>query len=59
MLIVVGIGLIIAQMWIEVTIPAQDFAQRGEGVRLDNLILFLYCGYMARKPRIHYPGACY
>ena len=29
LLIVVGIGLIIVQMWIEVTMPAHDFAQRG------------------------------
>ena len=29
LLVVVGIGLIIAQMWIEVTIPAHDFAKRG------------------------------
>jgi hypothetical protein len=28
LLVVVGIGLIIAQMWIEVTIPAQEFAKR-------------------------------
>lgn len=29
LLIVVGIGLIVAQMWIEVTIPTQEFARRG------------------------------
>lgn len=29
LLLVVGIGLIIAQMWIEVTIPAHVFDQRG------------------------------
>ena len=28
LLIVVGIGLIIAQMWVEVSIPAHEFAHR-------------------------------
>jgi hypothetical protein len=29
LLIFVGIGLVIAQMWIEVTVPAHEFAKRG------------------------------
>jgi hypothetical protein len=47
LLIVVGIGLIIAQMWIEVTIPAHEFAQRGatlEGAGTKTSVQTTYVG---------------